>query len=282
MKSKAAGKSAADEPPPPPPVAEAVRAYVQAIQQLLQVRVQTGHCWTDWLPRHLNVNAHSSCRHKCICSRPHWALASDGGRCLLRCAAAACRRLPACPAAPGPGPGLRIWDGSCPARRAAGAVACFPGSEQAAGASHNQVSASCWQGRQQTGACAGRWGQRCLPTACCLLLRPCHQPRSSLPHHRHAHPFMCCVCRRLEALAEPGAGAAVSDDDAGSVRGEGSGSDGGEGRVQRGAMASHMTHGRRAVRIQHELAPVRCSLLSIMHWGDVEMSLVAQPWPAPC
>ena len=40
MKSKAAGKAAAEEPPPPPPVAEAVRAYVRAIQQLLQVRGQ--------------------------------------------------------------------------------------------------------------------------------------------------------------------------------------------------------------------------------------------------
>lgn len=48
MKSKAAGRAADDEPPPPPPVAEALRAYVQAIQQLLQVRVLKGHCCMDW------------------------------------------------------------------------------------------------------------------------------------------------------------------------------------------------------------------------------------------
>ena len=61
MKSKAAGRAADDEPPPPPPVAEALRAYVQAIQQLLQVRVLKGHCCMDWPSRHLAINAYAPC-----------------------------------------------------------------------------------------------------------------------------------------------------------------------------------------------------------------------------
>ena len=36
MKGVGAGKAAADEAPPPPPVGDALRAYVRAVQGLLQ------------------------------------------------------------------------------------------------------------------------------------------------------------------------------------------------------------------------------------------------------
>ena len=139
-------------------------------------------------------------------------------------------------------------------------MAGLPGAQQAAGASHHQVSASSWRGRRRPLHHSKRLLVPALPARCLPPAEPAPQP-PPIPTPSPV-PIACnhclCVCRRLEALAEPGAAAALSDDEPGSAGGGSGGSDGGEGdtRVQRSTVASQMTHGRRALRIQHELAPV--------------------------